>query len=126
MTTQIRQIHLTETDFKQWEQGAYSPAQMEVFLTHTANCPHCGDAWMAYMERHSEELEQPPAYLAEEIAERVQEPDVVLAQKAHTTSKRVQLLLYSLKVGVALAASIYMIFAMDAQALDQVMQLFVK
>lgn len=126
MTTQIRQIHLTETDFKQWEQGAYSPAQMEVFLTHTANCTHCGDAWMAYMERHSEELEQPPAYLAEEIGERVQEPDVVLAQKAHTTSKRVQLLLYSLKVGVALAASIYMIFAMDAQALDQMMQLFVK
>lgn len=126
MTTQLRQIHLTETDFKQWEQGAYSPAQMEVFLTHTANCTHCGDAWMAYMERHSEELEQPPAYLAEEIGERVQEPDVVLAQKAHTTSKRVQLLLYSLKVGVALAASIYMIFAMDAQALDQMMQLFVK
>lgn len=126
MTTQIRQIHLTETDFKQWEQGAYSPAQMEVFLTHTANCPHCGDAWMAYMEHHSEALEQPPAYLAEEIGERVHEPDVVIAQKAHTMSRRVQLLLYSLKVGVALAASIYMVFAMDAQTLDQVMQLFGK
>lgn len=126
MTTLLQQKHLTETDFEKWEQGVLSPAQMEHFLTHTANCPYCGDAWMAYMEHHSEALEQPPAYLAEEIGERVHQPDVVLAQKAHTTSKRMQLLLYSLKVGVALAASIYMVFAMDAQALDQVMQLFVK
>ena len=65
MTTQLRQMHLTENDFKQWEQGMLSPVQMERFLTHTANCPHCGDAWMAYMEHHSEALEQPPAYLAE-------------------------------------------------------------
>ena len=126
MTTQLRQIHLTENDFKQWEQGTLSPAQMESFLAHTADCLHCGDAWMAYMEQHSEALDQPPAYLAEEIEERVHEPDVVIAQKAHTTSKRVQLLLYSLKVGVALAASIYMIFAIDAQTLNQMMQLFVK
>lgn len=81
---------------------------------------------MAYMEHHSEALEQPPAYLAEEIGERVHEPDVVIAQKAHTMSSRVQLLLYSLKVGVALAASIYMVFAMDAQTLNQMMQLFGK
>ncbi len=126
MTTQLRQMHLTENDFKQWEQGMLSPMQMERFLTHTANCPHCGDAWMAYMEHHSEALEQPPAYLAEEIGERVHEPDVVIAQKAHTMSRRVQLLLYSLKVGVALAASIYMVFAMDAQTLNQMMQLFGK
>ncbi len=126
MTTQLQQIHLTESDFKQWEQGTLSPTQVDSFLTHTANCPHCGDAWMAYMEHHSEALEQPPAYLEEEIVERVHEPDVVIAQKAHTTSKRVQLLLYSLKVGVALAASIYMIFAMDAQTLNQMMQLFGK
>ena len=92
MTTQLRQMHLTENDFKQWEQGMLSPVQMERFLTHTANCPHCGDAWMAYMEHHSEALAQPP--------------------------------LYSLKVGVALAASIYMVFAMDAQTLNQMMQLF--
>ncbi len=126
MTTGLQQTHLTEHDFEKWEQGVLTPAQTEHFLTHTANCPHCGDAWMAYMEHHSEALEQPPAYLAEEIGERVHEPDVVIAQKAHTMSRRVQLLLYSLKVGVALAASIYMVFAMDAQTLNQMMQLFGK
>lgn len=118
MTTELKNIHLTETDFEAWEKGSLSDVQMEAFLTHTASCPHCGDAWFAYMSRQEEMLEEPPAYLAQEIKERVHQPDVVIAQKAHTTSKRVQLLLYSLKVGVALAASIYMLFAMDTQLFD--------
>ena len=118
MTTTISNIHLSEQDFEAWEQGRLSDAQMEAFLTHTANCPHCGAAWFAYMSRHAEALPEPPAYLAQEITERVHQPDVVIAQKARTTSKKVQLLLYSLKVGVALAASIYMLFAMDPQMFD--------
>ena len=118
MTTELKNVHLTEHDFEAWEQGILSGTQAEAFLTHTANCPHCGDAWFAYMSRHTEALPEPPAYLAQEITERVHQPDVVIAQKAHTTSKKVQLLLYSLKVGVALAASIYMLFAMDPQMFD--------
>ena len=119
MTTGLNNIHLTEHDFEAWEKGSLSDTQMEIFLTHTASCPHCGDAWFAYMSRHEEALMEPPVYLAQEITERVHEPDVAIAQKAHTTSKRVQLFLYSLKVGVALAASIYMLFAMDAQMFEQ-------
>ena len=126
MSTELKNIHLTDHDFAAWEQGVLSDTQMEAFLTHTANCPHCGDAWFVYMSRHTETLPEPPAYLAEEITERVHEPDVVIAQKAHTTSKKVQLLLYSLKVGVALAASIYMLFAMDATTFDVIMNTILK
>ena len=123
MTTELKNIHLTDRDFGAWERGILSGIQAEAFLTHTATCPHCGDAWFSYMSRHEETLVEPPAYLAEEITERVHQPDVVIAQKAHTTSKKVQLLLYSLKVGVALAASIYMLFAMDTQMFDQMTQI---
>lgn len=126
MSTELKNIHLTDHDFEAWEQGVLSDTQMEAFLTHTANCPHCGDAWFVYMSRHTETLPEPPAYLAEEITERVHEPDVVIAQKAHTTSKKVQLLLYSLKIGVALAASIYMLFAMDATTFDVIMNTILK
>ena len=118
MTTTISNIHLSEQDFEAWEQGRLSGAQRGACWTHTANWPHCGDAWFAYMSRHAEALPEPPAYLAQEITERVHQPDVVIAQKARTTSKKVQLLLYSLKVGVALAASIYMLFAMDPQMFE--------
>lgn len=120
MTTELKNIHLSDHDFGAWEQGSLSDTQMEAFLTHTANCPHCADAWFAYMSHHEERLAEPPAYLKEEIKERVHQPDVVIARKAHMTSKRVQLLIYSLKVGVALAASIFMLFAMDSQMLDQI------
>ena len=126
MSTELKNIHLTDHDFEAWEHGVLSDTQMEAFLTHTANCPHCGDAWFVYMSRHTETLPEPPAYLAEEITERIHEPDVVIAQKAHTTSKKVQLLLYSLKVGVALAASIYMLFAMDATTFDVIMNTILK
>ena len=126
MSTELKNIHLTDHDFEAWEQGVLSDTQMEAFLTHTANCPHCGDAWFAYMSCHAEALPEPPAYLAQEITERVHQPDVVIAQKAHTTSKKVQLLLYSLKVGVALAASIYMLFAMDATTFDVIMNTILK
>lgn len=121
MTTESKDIHLTEHDFEAWEQGILSDTQAQVFLMHTANCPHCGDAWLAYMSRHAEALPEPPAYLAQEIIERVHQPDVVIVQKARRTSKRAQLFLYSLKVGVALAASIYMIFTMDTQMFDLMM-----
>ena len=122
MTTELKNVHLADHDFAAWERGILSDDQEEAFLTHTATCPHCGDAWFSYMSRHEEALVEPPTYLAEETTERVHQPDVVIAQKAYTTSKKVQLLLYSLKVGVALAASIYMLFAMDTQMFDQMAQ----
>lgn len=126
MNTQLITTHLTEADFQKWERGILTPAETEAFLTHTASCAYCGDAWLAYMSRAEETLPEPPAYLADEILQRVHQPDVVIAQKAHTTSKRVQLALYSLKVGMALAASIYMIFTMDTDMLQVMMNVFFK
>lgn len=113
---QLQNVHLTEEDFKAFEQGGMGISDREHFLQHTAGCPRCGDFWFAYLSRHEDALAVPPAYLEQEIAERVREPDVVIARQVHRTSKKIRLLLYSLKVGVALAASIYMLFAMDMSA----------
>ena len=124
MTTKLQNIHLTEADFEKWDQGVFTPEETEQFLSHTAGCAYCGDAWFAHMSRVPEMLEEPPAYLADEILQRVHQPDVVIVQRAHTTSKRMQLFLYSLKVSMALAASIYMIFAMDTNTLELIMNIF--
>lgn len=124
MTTQLQAVHLTEADFERWDQGVLTSEELERFLAHTACCGYCGDAWFAHMSRTEELLEEPPAYLADEILQRVHQPDVVIAQKAHTTSKRMQLFLYSLKVSMALAASIYMIFTMDTETLELIMNIF--
>lgn len=126
MNTELITTHLTDADFERWEQGILSPAKTEAFLSHTAGCAHCGDAWFAYMSRRQDTLPEPPAYLAEEIMQRVHQPDVVIAQKAHTTSKRMQLAIYSLKVGMALAASIYMIFTIDTEALQVMMNIILN
>lgn len=114
MTTTDTGLHLTDADFSAWEQGCLPTERMEQLLNHTSVCAHCADAWMAHLARQ-ESLPEPPAYLAQEITERVHQPDVVIAQRVFTGSKRMQLICYSLKVGAALAASIYMLFAMDGR-----------
>lgn len=124
MTTQLQTVHLTEADFEKWDQGVLTPEETEKFLAHTAGCAYCGEMWFAHMSRKEDQLMEPPAYLADEIMQRVHQPDVVIVQKARTTSKRMQLFLYSLKVSMALAASIYTIFSMDTASLDLIMNLF--
>ncbi len=119
-----KDMHLTDTDFMAWEQGSLSPDEAEWLLTHTTQCPYCADAWMVFMERNSDCLIPPPAYLADEITERVHQPDAVVMQKVYTGSKRMQLFCYSLKVGAALAASIYMLFALDGRLVTYLTQLW--
>ena len=49
---------------------------------------------------------KPPAYLANEIRERVKQLDVQAVATVKKTSRKIQLLLYSMKVGAAVAFSI--------------------
>ena len=54
-------------------------------------------------------LSEPPAYLKEEILRRTRQMDVQAAIHIRETSRRVQFWLYSLKVGLAVMASIFLL-----------------
>ena len=54
-------------------------------------------------------LEEPPRYLKEEILNRTRQLDVQASVKLKETSRQVQLMIYSLKVGLAVAASIFLL-----------------
>lgn len=106
--------HLTEEDFIKWDSGLMTPEEMEVFLSHTASCSTCADSWMVWMEQQEPEaLPEPPAYLAEEIIERSQQPDLMIARRLKRTSRQLRLLTYSLKVGTAVVLSIMMLFSIN-------------
>ena len=112
MTTVKR--HLTEEDFKKWDAGVMTPEEMEAFLTHTSICDTCSENWMSFMaSQEPEMLPEPPAYLADEIIARSQQPDLLIAQKVNHTSRQIRLLTYSLKVGTAVVLSIMMLFSIN-------------
>lgn len=106
--------HLTKDDFMKWDTGMMGPEEMEAFLSHTASCDTCAENWMAYMaQQDPETLPQPPAYLAEEIISRSQQPDLLIARKVHQSSRQLRLLTYSLKVSTAVVLSILMLFSIN-------------
>ena len=118
-TDNILQRHLTEEDFKKWDSGSMPPEEMEFFLSHTASCDTCCEYWMAFMEQSDPEtLLEPPAYLSEEILSRSKQPDLLIAREISRTSKKLQLLTYSLKVCTAVACSIIMLFSINLTKLQ--------
>lgn len=84
---------------------------MEV-LEHTSSCMYCADKLACYMEGEQTQILEPPAYLEDEIRNRVSQTKVQVAEQVKRTSNKVQLMLYGFKVGFAVAVSIFMIAVM--------------
>lgn len=101
-----QQEHITKDMFEEWNRGSMDSRQEESFLKHTGTCTFCAEKFGNWME---ESLMEPPSYLKEEITRRTRQLDVQTAVKVKQTSKQVQLMMYSLKVGLAVVASIFLL-----------------
>lgn len=98
--------HITKEIFDCWQQGKLNRKQEEEFLAHVGKCTFCAEQFAAFME---ENLAEPPVYLEEEIVRRTKQLDVQAAIKVKQTSKQMQLMMYSLRVGLGVAASIFLL-----------------
>lgn len=106
MTEKREQEHITKEIFDCWQQGNMTGSQEEAFLRHTGTCTFCAERFGNWMD---ETLAEPPAYLKDEISRRTRQLDVQTVVKVKQTSKQMQLLMYSLRVGLAVAASIFLL-----------------
>lgn len=98
--------HITRELFCDWQEGKLKePDEMDLF-THIGACTFCAEQFGNWMEGI---FEKPPRYLKEEILNRAHQIDVQASVKLKETSRQVQLVLYSLKVGFAVAASIFLL-----------------
>lgn len=104
--TERKGTHITKEMFECWQQGEMNEKQEEEFLEHTGTCTFCAEQFGSWMEQ---DLMEPPAYLKDEIIRRTQQLDVQTVVKVKKTSKQVQLMGYSLKVGLAVVASIFLL-----------------
>ncbi len=101
--------HVTAEKLKAWTEGRLSAAEERQMLEHIGGCNYCAEQMAQFLEGDPAE---PPAYLQEEIMERSRQPDVRTARTIYETSKHMRLLVYSLKVGLAVAFSLFLLFFM--------------
>lgn len=102
--------HVTEEWLNAWTAGQLSKEEQQQMYTHLGKCDYCAEKFAAYLEQ---DLAEPPAYLTDEIFARSQCLDVQTAKRVYHTSGQVRLLLYSLKVGLAVMTSLFLLFSVS-------------
>jgi anti-sigma factor RsiW len=117
--------HITNEQFCDWLAGEMPPDRETEFLGHIGNCTFCAHQFAEWMEAPPEPPElavsreeafmnqpgllNPPRYLKEEIIQRTQQPSVQMGVHVRQKSRQMQLFMYSLKVGLAVTASIFLL-----------------
>jgi hypothetical protein len=90
--------HISKTDLYAFQHNIMKQDDKEQFLEHICSCDYCADQFATMM---SEEIITAPKYMKDNIMKAVKRPEIILAAKARETSKRMQLFIYTLKVGTA-------------------------
>lgn len=111
--------HISETDFNAFKNNIMNQKDQEIFLEHICSCDYCSDRFVAMM---SDEIIEAPKDMKANILRASKRPEVQLAIMAKETSKKMQLFIYSLKVGAATAAALLLlIFSMNIMDLSNSM-----
>lgn len=107
--------HVTQAELIAFGCDTMSIEEKETFLEHICSCNHCSDQLAAFM---AEDLIPAPRDMKENILKATKRPDIQIAVKSREVSKRIQLLLYSLKVGTAAIAAIaLLVLSMNFQTI---------
>jgi hypothetical protein len=94
-------MHIEEEDLKKYHQGLLEPEKLLDLLEHTKTCSYCADRLMNIEDK---DIMKAPAYLKENLIKRTKMLDVKAEVQIKITSKKVQLLMYSLKTTAVLGA----------------------
>lgn len=100
--------HISEESWLLLEDGRACQEEFMQILEHTCKCTYCADRMAAVMS-HERMSILPPSYLSDQIRERTKQMDVRTAAAIKHTSRELQLILYSLKVGAAVAVSLFLL-----------------
>jgi hypothetical protein len=98
--------HLSETDLRAFQNDTMNSKDRMSFLEHISSCTFCSDQFAACF---SEELISAPRDMKENILKAVKRPETQLAVTVKETSKKMQLFIYSLKVGTATIAALLLL-----------------
>ena len=95
--------HVTTAEFIAFQQETMTMEETQAFLEHICSCNHCSDQLDTFM---TDCIIPAPRNMKENILKASKRTEIQIAIKSREASKRIQLLLYSLKVGTAAVAAI--------------------
>ncbi len=108
----IKNSHISEEMWIALKQDTLDTDAFMQVLEHTGTCTWCAERLAKVLEGEafmSETAGLPPAYLSEQILDRVKQLDVQAQTVVKQTSRKLQLWLYSMKVGAAVAFSLLLL-----------------
>ncbi len=97
--------HINENDLIAFRNNKMLPDQRLSFLEHIGSCTYCSDKLAAFM---SEDLIAAPRDMKSNILKAVRHENII-NDKVKEASKRMQLLIYSLKVGAATSLALLLL-----------------
>ncbi|MFP3155196.1 hypothetical protein LQZ18_12390 [Lachnospiraceae bacterium ZAX-1] len=112
--------HILDQAWISFEEDTMVEAEYMALLEHVSNCTYCAEKFAITIE-HSFSMENrlsmekqynqivPPPYLKEEIRERTKQFNQNAATYIKEISRRMKLILYSLKVGFVVAVAIFIL-----------------
>jgi len=98
--------HISETDLLIFKKNIMNQKEKEKFLEHICSCDYCSEQLATLMNG---EMISAPRDMKENILKATKRPEIQFAIKAKETSKRMQLLIYSLKVGTATVGALLLL-----------------
>ncbi|MDD3173227.1 MAG: hypothetical protein PHF63_06155 [Herbinix sp.] len=108
--------HISETDYYIFQHGIMNQTDKVKFLEHICSCNYCADQFATLI---SSEIIAAPRDMKSNILKATKRPEIQLAVKARETSKRMQLFIYSLKVGTAtVCALLLLLLTMNISHID--------
>lgn len=99
--------HICEDEFDLFLQDRMDQNQTIAFLEHIGACNFCADQLEVHM---ASEMLPAPRNFKDDLLTATKRPEIQLARRAQETSKKMQLLFYSLKVGTAAAGALLLLF----------------
>jgi anti-sigma factor RsiW len=99
--------HIDEKALTAFRLNQLSAKETEALLEHICSCDFCSGLFADSMK---EDLVRAPRDLKDKLMRTIERPEVQLAKHAREVSKRMQLFLYSLKVGTAMAGALLLLF----------------
>lgn len=101
-------VHVTKEQLDSLLAGQLCEEERIRLLGHVSGCSYCAELFADCLE---ESPLTPPLYLREEILERSRCMDVRTVRTVYGLSRQMRLLLYGLKVGLAVAVSLFLLFS---------------
>lgn len=99
--------HRSKDDFLAFQRDELSPEELIHFLEHTSSCIFCSQQLADCM---NEDTITAPKDMKENILKETQQFENQMIHKIKKTSKRMELFLYSLKVGTATVGALLVLF----------------